>query len=483
MTIDPREPHAPSQPGVSSGHDGIRISLKWMLILLIALGTGAGLLGRTFFRHPDVFRAIVMACSTIVPYILAILTLFVIGKRQKRRGLVLWASLLLVVPFFGFGLLAVGERYLGSAPGGLGVLTTNQIIQQRLPNQIEEPWVWQELQRRIAAGKLTAAEADAALAALVKHMLAKKPQGWDRPLNWQQGFLQDATAANLVSQQQLLQMCDAFYGKPGLRPLPRLRAGKVDLDLRLDYDSSWDDHSGLPYKLIWASKRMLVDGEPVKFENQRHGRNDWFGKLRGNLDAGDHEIAIEIDAAYIDRDKLLGIDTNELPAERWPQAAKRWTHTIKVPLKVFGTQEEIVKLTTDPKDDPRQNNAIQVERIVIQPQGADKAKVVLKLKFGQVMPVPVSFDAGVRLGDQDVHVGFKWAIRTQSRSMGGSDDLSEAIDPLDPSVTTADVFLTPNALHVEDQPEVEKIWGKPIVLRNIPLDRYDLQSSESSETR
>lgn len=483
MTTDPAESDPPSQPTPGSQGDGIRISLKWMLILLIALGTGAGLLGRTFFRHPDVFRAIVMACSTVVPFLLAIVTLFVVGKRHKRRGLVWWGSLLLAMPFFGFGLLAVGERYLGSGPGGLGVLTTSQIIQQRLPNQIEEPWVWQELQRRIAAGKLTSAEADAAIKALTKHMVTKKPQGWDHPLNWQQGFLQDAAAADLISQQQWLEICDAFYGKPQLNPLPRLRAGPVDLSLRLDYDSSWDDHSGLPYKLIWASKRMLVDGEPVKFENQRRGRNDWLGQLRGNLEAGDHELIIEVEAAYVDRDKLLGIDANELPANRWPQAAKRWTHTVKVPVKVYGMQEEIVKLTTDPQDDPRQNNAIQVERIVVQPQGNDQAKVVLKLNFGEVMPVPVSFEAGVRLGDQDVHVGFRWTVRTPTRSMGGSDDLSETIEPLDPAITTADVFLTPNVLHVEDQPEIEKIWGKPIVLRNIPLERYDLEPGDRSETR
>ncbi len=40
-------------------------------------------------------------------------------------------------------------------PSGLRYLSTQQILEQRLPKQIEEPWVWSELESRLKAGSLS----------------------------------------------------------------------------------------------------------------------------------------------------------------------------------------------------------------------------------------------------------------------------------------------------------------------------------------
>ena len=42
----------------------------------------------------------------------------------------------------------------------LSVLTTQRLISKRLPTQADEPWVWQELERRLTAGDLTKEEVD-----------------------------------------------------------------------------------------------------------------------------------------------------------------------------------------------------------------------------------------------------------------------------------------------------------------------------------
>lgn len=465
-------------PVDSSANSEFRISLKWLLIALAIVGTGAGLLGRTFFRDPNLFRAAMMVLSTAVPFFLAVATILRVGVRTHRRGLVAWGLTLGVIPFAGFGVLALASSFMGSAPGGLGVLTTSQIINKRLPSQIDEPWVWQELERRLAGGKLKTSDADAAVAALTKHMVTTKPGGWDEPLSWQRTFLRASDDANLVSTQKWIELSDAFYGKPKLEPLPRLRSGSANLDLRIEFGSTWADHSGLPYKLVWSVKRLSIDGKPVEFDGDSSGDHSWYGRHRGNLKPGKQELTIEIEAAYIEKDKLVGIDINRLPANRWPRPAKRWKQTLTAPLEVFATQDTIVKLTTDPQLDPRKSNAIEVERIVIQPQGQDKTKVVLKVKTGDVLPTPISFDVGIRVGEQDVHVGHTWAIRQPNRGVSGGSNLQEEIEPLDPSVTTADVYLVPNPLHIEEQPDVEVIWGKPIVLRGVPLERFDLPEDE-----
>lgn len=40
---------------------------------------------------------------------------------------------------------------------------------------------------------------------------------------------------------------------------------------------------------------------------------------------------------------------------------------------------------------------------------------------------------------------------------------------------TVDVTLQPDLKFAEEKMDVDRIWGKPIVFKNVPLERYDLE--------
>lgn|GEM_PF-6326256 len=48
------------------------------------------------------------------------------------------------------------------------------------------------------------------------------------------------------------------------------------------------------------------------------------------------------------------------------------------------------------------------------------------------------------------------------------------IDPLDPEVKEAEVFLKPNPRRGEEFAGIDCIWGGDIVIRPVPLSRQDL---------
>jgi len=60
-----------------------QFSLRTFLIATCALGAGGGTLGRLFLRNPDTFIVVIGVLSSIVPFILAIGTIYWIATRKK----------------------------------------------------------------------------------------------------------------------------------------------------------------------------------------------------------------------------------------------------------------------------------------------------------------------------------------------------------------------------------------------------------------
>lgn len=467
-----------------SAESGVRISLKWMLLGLVLLGAALGLLGRLFFRHHEIFQVVVGILSTIVPFLLAIVTLIARGRRDRSRPLILWAIAILCMPLLGFGTLMLSELFVRPGPGGLGVMTTQQIIATELPQKYDEPWVWNELNARLQNGKLTAAEADAAVVELAKQMKAAKPAGWDSPMHWQDEFIKAASNAGLLSDEAILEFCDAFYGTtPTVESFQRLREGLTrNIHLEVHYGSTWGQHSGLPVHLMWTINKATIDGEPIEFGHRNHNVRsaDFSTYFDRELAAGKHKLDIELDCAYIEADKLFGLDTNNLPADRWPTALKRWTKKLEMPFEVYAGGQQIVKLTTDPQLDPRAVRSIRVDRFVV--QKADKGySVAAKLHFGEDLPVSVSMDVVAVVDGQEVELGKSFVLlRDDGRASNGSEHRGE-LESIDPETIYGDILLVPNPAHIEKYPEAKAIWGKPIRFRNLQLERLDLQPSGERE--
>jgi hypothetical protein len=96
------------------------------------------------------------------------------------------------------------------------MMTTQRLISQRLSMQSDAPWVWQELERRLASKDLTKQEVNDAVNELAAYMKQTKPGGWNQPFSWQRNFLQAANNAGMISEDTLIALCEAFYGSRGV---------------------------------------------------------------------------------------------------------------------------------------------------------------------------------------------------------------------------------------------------------------------------
>ena len=437
-----------------------------------------GLLAKLLFQSPDTFRAVVALLATAVPFLLAIGTILRLGYQGQQRRLRAWGWLLFFMPIIGFAVMLIADRYIGSAPGGIGILSNTQLINQRLPQQIEAPWVWRELTRRRQGNSLTQPEVDRAVGKLIAHMKKTKPQGWNSPLHWADNFLEDAQGAQLISDPVILDLCNAFYGTtPKIGRLSRLREGESTLEMSLSFGNPWSKNSGLPAHLLWTVSQVLIDGKPVNIDQPRHFGENWNGNYRGTFDPGDHELTFEVECAYVDSNKLSNIRSGANESYLWPkQTRKTWKKTVKTSFKVFAAADTLVKLSTNPQDDPTATGAIQFERLVIKPGRKNRKQGILFVRCSENLATQLSFDTTVTLGNQNFDLGSFLRVHQADRSVSSGEKMRFRIETLDSKATSADILLTPNPSHVEGIKGVEKIWGKPILFRNVPVERLDLKT-------
>ncbi|MBN2296826.1 MAG: hypothetical protein JXM70_30655 [Pirellulales bacterium] len=482
-----------------------QFSLRTFLIVTTATGVGLGIMGRLFMRNPDIFMTVLGVLSTVVPFLLAIITIIWIGaggkphpaancrqcgadlsevipsqytlRRERRWGLVIWGIMLLAMPAIGLALMVVAQKFYGPSPGGLGMLSTEELIEKRLPKKVDEPWVWRELERRLQDGTLTKENVDAAVKKLVAHMKTTRPQGWDSPLNWQSEFLEPANRAGMISEDVLIALADAFHGpKPAVEPLERKREGKGSIRIDVNYGNQWQSNSKLGLVLLWDVNRILLDGKPVKHQLIHRSSNQWSGSHESQLTPGNHELTVEVECAYVDQSKMLGLDTNSLSKARWPKAIKRWKTTVSTPLKVYAAGTQLVKLSTKSADSPGPSGGVRISRFAIQGDSGETKRIVLHSTFDKSVPISLSYDVSVVIEEKTIPLGRQWiALRNNGRMSSGG-QFTKPIDKISPNTKQADIILTPNAKHIEHRPEVKEIWGKKVVLRGVLLERLDLEA-------
>jgi len=313
----------------------MKFSLKSLLISMCVVGATFGIMTRLLMENPEMFLAVVRVGATLGPFLLAVGTIVWIGFRgvPRGRGLVIWGCTLLLTPVLTFVAMAL----LLPSGNPLRVLTTQRLISTRLPNQIEEPWVWQELERRLAAGDLTKAEVESAVAELTTHMKRTKPAGWDQPLSWQQNFLKPAIQKGMISEPVYLALCEAFFGSsPTVKvTTPALNEDDTRFEIRVEYGSVWSANSGLDVELVWDIKQVLLDGKPLKLRDfQKHFGRDASMAAETELTPGEHKLNVELECAFVDPARLLGANLDTLTSDQWPKARKRWMATATVPVQV-----------------------------------------------------------------------------------------------------------------------------------------------------
>jgi hypothetical protein len=313
----------------------MKFSLRTFLIAVSVVGAVAGLMGSLLLNRPEDFLNVVRMCATILPFMLAVGTIVVVGlQRERRPRLVAWGVFLFLFPIAMHGAMAV------LLPTGepLRLWSTKRIITQGLPSRIEEPWVWRELQRRLDGGTMTAAEVDEAISVLVSHMKTTRPGGWNQPMPWQDPFLKAALSKQLVSEDVLLQLCDAFYGaQPTVWAITPMAKGAGGFRVHVEYGNPWAANLGVGVALLWEVTQVSVDGVAVKTSQVQRSAQNWDAYCTADPAAGDHEVQIDLVCAYAAYNKIIGGDPSQVPVSRWPATRKKWTVRLTTPLKVIAS--------------------------------------------------------------------------------------------------------------------------------------------------
>jgi hypothetical protein len=313
----------------------MKISLRNFLITLCLLGAFIGVMGRLLIESPETFLQALTLISTVIPFLLAVGTVIWIGfRRRPKWGLFIWGCLLLLTPI----VVTVTLTLLWPTRNPLLVLSTNRLIHARLPTAVQGPAVWMELERRLGNSQLSRQEVDEAVAALTKYMQSLGPKGWNQPLPWQNKFLSAAYHGNLISDDVLFNLCDAFFGtQPTTLPVmpfgPMLNHNSK-FNLHLHYGNPFAWNPGLGVQLLWAVKDVRIDGKSVPFKQLNSFAQDWIGEVQQPLADGDHEVVAELDCAYVDETTLGGLQPPQAPVATWPKPLKRWTTTVSMPLNV-----------------------------------------------------------------------------------------------------------------------------------------------------
>lgn len=459
---------------------GFRFSLRTMLIALGALGIYVGVMGRLMIRNTQAFYAIWTVSTTIVPFVLAITSLFVISRQHESKTHIRrWAALLgmtpilglLAWPVFNFLQTSVGTQPIvaSASPSDYKTIATPLLISKYLPPKVDQPWVWNELEDRITADKLTTENADAALQVLVSY-LEKKTNRAHMP--WQREFLQSIQQKKLVSEKQLIPLHDAVVKKPIL-DLDRIRENSERMNFNINYGQDIAHSSALPFDLLWNIKSVEIDNDPVVVKQRNRHPGEQSGSFEDPLPAGEHEIEFVLDAAYVPKEKMIGLNTSMLEVSNWPKPIKKWQEKIKLAFVVHTAEEQIISLSNDPLLNPRR--AVNA-KLTAQNDGQLK-KIILQIDIKDA-PISSSFDTSVIVNGEKIPIGTCFYIRRPNGYVGSGGTRFGHVTDLPEDVAYGSVVLTPNPDLVTRYADVNEIWGQEIILKNVEIRRFDLEAGQ-----
>ncbi|MBE0545379.1 MAG: protein kinase [Verrucomicrobia bacterium] len=379
---------------------------------------------------------------------------------------------------------------LAHSPHKLKSLPTATVIQTGL-TEPGEPWAWNELKRRSESGRLNAEEADKIVDGLTAWMRREHPQGYEQPLHWFGGLLDELGRRRLVTEHKVLEFLEVLYGTPKCEPLQRVRENEPQpaLSLTCQWRSPWHEES-LGLKLLNEMRSITIDGKEGRWRNVHPNceQYEFYGNLElPGLAPGKYAVRFEIESALIPKAALVGFAPDTL-SEDWPSAKRRWTRVCESELVVYPEKAELVRLTEDPALDPVASGALSVKQVIISlDEGRAKAAVAVavveKDNTGLKLLVPISFDVSLRVSGETYPCGHIWSAAKGTRggftpNRGSRSELSADINPLDAEVREAVVVLTPNPKAVEQKGSIDRIWGREIVFPRVRLIRQDLRDSD-----
>ncbi len=409
--------------------------------------------------------------------------------QPKNRRVMIVAALVVMAPAILIPLLLthVGGTMRATTamfPGSPAFLARpNAVVIASLSTSANQPWDWQELERRLDAGKLSSAEVSAAIDKLIAFL---NTQSTPQPLYWCDSFLKKADAAGYINSSQYQRFAQAFYKRCTASLAGSIRAGKT-VAISVNGGSPWP-LPGVQY--VYALRDVSTNGKGLALEHQGYrGQSragiqselDYLsavspqqitGKMKLDLPPGNYVLNVTVDVAVL-HDKTAPQLGGNFPGQAggWPLGRASWTDVLTVPIKVVPADQSPIDLITDPTLDPLKLGEIHVKSILVTRSGSGRHVAVnLGIDVGRM---PCSFDAFLRIGGP---AGKEYPM---GQAVGYFESIADVehgcdLDSLDASVQTADVLLRPNPKHIEGTPGVSRVWDSSVEVLNVPMQRFDL---------
>jgi hypothetical protein len=151
----------------------------------------------------------------------------------------------------------------------------------------------------------------------------------------------------------------------------------------------------------------------------------------------------------------------------------------KAKITVVARDESVVSVVTDPAADPFKSVTVAVAEALARPASRG-VELAIKWKVSGTPPTPIACVVWVQAGEQKVNFGrFVYAPTGRNGTLSGYSERTN-VPSLPASVKRIDVTLVPDTKVAEGHVEIEKIWGKPLELKDVPLQRFDIDSSAAT---
>lgn len=431
------------------------------------------------------------------------------ASRVRRPWMAVVGALLLAVPVVAL----LGARVVASRvrPGAATVATSGPGLVQGMTNvelvaaipgpEGQQPWLWEELTRRIEVGGVSRTDAVGAADALMAQLAAPSTVegdldseiGADHAAKAMRSWSDKAVAAlcdtNLLDDAKRIELANAWVGPPEIDVPPRSRS------VWLHLNPAASRSLGGPFRAIERVLQVRVDGTALEesADQARRGRlSSVLTRPLSNLGVGEHTIEIDVEQLIVQHDMASpGGTTSRLTPElfenleRIPDAPgvepRRLAHGVTTLVKkvaVVGADEPMRSSFVDDSRRAEVQQTFKVEQAVVRARQGAGVRVTIKLDPGKPPDgVPILVTPVLVVGERKER-GTTIGIRGHKGGyrMNGSPTLTFELPELDPSVTSVDLVLEPELMdEFRGKAGWERVWGEPIRIEQIRLERRDLE--------
>lgn len=378
-----------------------------------------------------------------------------------------------------------------AGPSALPAQPTAQIL-AGLPAMADQPWSWRELENRLKTGKLNTAELDTALGVLVQDIKARRAaNAFPQPLHWSNDFVKAAMASGTLSAQRRQELAEAFFTNSLQVQTPKaVRAGRP-VQLQISTSTPWDLGG---HAVVWALQDARVGQRTLRLQSigsqwsdvvlpsEELSNNETNGYLNlrayGLDEPGDQELLLVFDVGAVDKTAPLhGKNGKAGLKSQWPNPMATWQVTLRKKVRVVPAEQMAVQLDTDPSHDPQQSQTPLVKQALVR-KATGGVEVVVEWDTTNNPCPPMAGQVKATAGDQTLDLGhLVWGTLTSdglNKSWGGDPSRSiRKAASLPADVKSLSLTVTPDPLVAEQTLGLDTIWGKPIEIKDIPLQRFD----------